>query len=202
MRDNYPSSELSYPGTEKLLAISDFEGNFDAMFDLLLANNVINQKLKWTFGTGHFVIVGDMVDRGTNVVPLFWLIYKLEAEAELAGGKLHYVLGNHEKYLLDGIIGSVADKYYGTFRSTDMSQRELWSEKTVLGRWLRSKPVLLKIGDNLFVHGGISPEVLKTNPTLDSIDKELQNLFVEADTINTTISSSVLEGSMGLLFYI
>jgi hypothetical protein len=171
------------------------------MVDLLLANNVINQKLEWTFETGHLVIVGDMVDRGTNVVPLLWLIYKLEAEAKLAGGKLHYVLGNHEKYLLNGIIDSAADKYYGTFRSTDMNQRELWSEKTVLGRWLRSKPALLKVGDNLFVHGGISPEVLKTKPTLDSIDKELQNSFVKADTKNTNIASGVLDGSRGLLFY-
>jgi len=142
-----------------------------------------------------------MVDRGTNVVPLLWLIYKLEAEAKLAGGELHYILGNHEKYLLDGIIESVADKYYGTFRSTEMSQRELWSEKTILGRWLRSKPTLLKIGDNLFVHGGISPEVLKTKPTLDSIDKKVQNSFLKADTSNTNTASSVLDGSMSLLFY-
>ena len=31
----------------------------------------------------HLVLIGDMVDRGNNVVPLLWLIYK-EAEAKLA----------------------------------------------------------------------------------------------------------------------
>jgi len=46
LKNVYPRSELSLPSPEKLLAISDLEGNFDAMVDLLLANNVINQKVK------------------------------------------------------------------------------------------------------------------------------------------------------------
>lgn len=201
LRDAYPRSQLNYSTTENVLAISDIEGDFDAAVNLLIASGVIDNSLNWRFGKGHLVLIGDMVDRGTNVVPVLWLLYKLEAEATKAGGNLHYVLGNHERYLLDGRTKSVADKYFGTYRATNMTQRQLWSDDTVLGRWLRSKPVLLKINDILYVHGGISPEVLNKNLTLDYIDNLAKESFVTAGTIVKTIEGDILHSSTGLLFY-
>jgi hypothetical protein len=201
LRKTHQRSELSIPSPKKLFAISDLEGEFDTMVHLLQVNGVIDHALNWSYSSGHLVLIGDMVDRGNNVVPLLWLIYKLEGEAKLAGGEVHFVLGNHERYLLDGRTKSVASKYYGTFRTTDLSQRELWSEKSELGRWLRSKPVMLKVGSTLFVHAGISPKVLGMNPTLQSVDKEAENNFVTDDIIRRTIDGSVIHDADGLLFY-
>lgn len=201
LRKDYPRSELTIPSPKKLFAISDLEGEFDTMVHLLKANSIIDDALNWNYGSGHLVLIGDMVDRGTNVVPLLWLIYKLEEEAKLAGGNIHFVLGNHERYLLDGRTKSIATKYYGTFRTTDMSQRELWSEKSELGRWLRSKPVLLKIGTTLFVHAGISPKVLAMNPTLQSIDNEAENNFVTDNVIRRNIEGSAIHDAKGVIFY-
>ena len=82
-----------------------------------------------------------------------------------------------------------------------MSQRELWSEKSELGRWLRSKPVLLKIGTTLFVHASISPKVLAMNPTFQSIDKEAENNFVTDDVVSRTIEGSAIHDAKGILFY-
>lgn len=201
LRKAHQRSELSIPSPKKLFAISDLEGEFDTMVHLLQGNGVIDHALNWTYGSGHLVLIGDMVDRGKNVVPLLWLIYKLEGEANLAGGDVHFVMGNHERYLLDGRTKSVASKYYGTFRTTEMSQRELWSEKSELGRWLRSKSVMLKIGSTLFVHAGISPKVLSMDPTLQSIDKEAENNFVTDDVVRRTIDGSVIHDANGVLFY-
>ena len=201
LRKDYPRSELTIPSPTKLFAISDLEGEFDTMVHLLQINGILDEALNWRYGSGHLVLIGDMVDRGRNVVPLLWLIYKLEAEARMAGGNVHFILGNHERYLLDGRTKSVASKYYGTFRTTEMSQRELWSEKSELGRWLRSKPVMLKIGSTLFVHAGISPKVLRMNPTLQSIDKEAENNFVTDDAVRRTIDGSVIHDATGILFY-
>ena len=111
------------------------------------------------------------------------------------------VLGNHERYLLDGRVKSVSRKYFGTFRATGLSQKELWSEHSELGKWLRSKPALLKIGETLFVHGGISPSVLKSNPTLESIDREVENNFVIGNVFLRNVSDSPIHGSEGILFY-
>lgn len=201
LRDSYPRSELNIPSPARYLTISDMEGNFDAMVDLLKSNGVINDSLEWNFGSSHLVLIGDMVDRGKNVVPLLWLIYKLEAEAKLAGGNVHYILGNHERYLLDGRVKSAAKKYFGTFRATGMSPRELWSEDSELGRWLRSKPVMLKLGDTLFVHGGVSPRVLSHNISLEAIDEEASRYFVIGDSVRRNIDESIIHGSDGLLFY-
>lgn len=201
LRNSYPRSELDIPSPARYLAISDMEGNFDAMINLLKSNGVIDDSLEWSFGSSHLVLIGDMVDRGKNVVPLLWLIYKLEAEAKSAGGYVHYILGNHERYVLDGRVKSAAKKYYGTFRTTGMSPRELWSEDSELGKWLRSKPVMLKVGSTLFVHGGVSPRALTYNLSLEDIDAEAERNFVIGDTVRRNIDNSIIHGSDGLLFY-
>lgn len=201
LRDSYPRSELNTVSPARYIAISDMEGNFDAMVTLLKSNGVINDSLEWSYGSSHLVLIGDMVDRGKNVVPLLWLIYKLEGEAKLAGGNVHYILGNHERYLLDGRVKSAAKKYYGTFRATGMTPRQLWSEDSELGIWLRSKPAMLKVGETLFVHGGVSPRVLSYNLSLETIDAEAERHFVIGDSVRRNIDESILHGSDGLLFY-
>jgi len=201
LKNSYPRSDLDIPSPDSYLAISDMEGDFDAMVRLLRSNGVINDALDWTYGSSHIVLIGDMVDRGINVVPLLWLIYKLESEAKLAGGNVHYILGNHERYLLDGRVKSAGKKYHGTFRATGMSPRELWSKDSELGGWLRSKPVMLKVGDTLFVHGGVSPRALTYNFSLEDIDAEAERNFVIGDTVRRTINDSIIHGSDGLLFY-
>jgi len=201
LRKNYPRSILNIPNPKHMLVISDLEGEFDALVNILQVNGVIDDSLNWHYGSGHLVLIGDMVDRGINVVPSLWLIYKLEAEAQSAGGDIHYVLGNHERYLLDGRVKSVAKKYFGSFRATGLSQKELWSENSELGRWLRSKPALLKIGKTLFAHGGISAKILNLNPTLEKVDTEVAKGFTIENSTQRTIENSLLHDSLGILFY-
>ena len=42
------------------------------------------------------VFLGDLFDRGNDVVRTLWFIYRLEREARKQGGAIHVVLGNHE----------------------------------------------------------------------------------------------------------
>ncbi|WP_249364326.1 metallophosphoesterase [Pseudoalteromonas ruthenica] len=201
LRDQYSRAELNLPSPKKIFVISDLEGRFDQMVQLLIANGVIDQSLSWTFGTNHLVLNGDMVDRGTNVLPMLWLIYKLESEAKLSGGFVSYILGNHERYLMLGATKSVAKKYFATMRATSLSQSELWSNSTELGRWLRTKPIAIKIGDNLFMHGGLSPEVIAMNPTLHSLDAEAEKNFLQGNSVQLQIDNSILHADTGVLFY-
>lgn len=76
LRKDYQRSKLNIPSPKKLFAISDLEGEFDAMVHLLQANGILDNALNWSYGSGHLVLIGDMVDRGKNVVSLLWLIYK------------------------------------------------------------------------------------------------------------------------------
>lgn len=48
---------------------------------------------------------------------------------------------------------------------------ELYSPDNELGRWLRTKNIIEKIGDMLFVHAGISRRVNQLSWTIDDINK-------------------------------
>ena len=67
LKEKLTNESAVYPMPEKLIAISDIEGEFEAFRSFLIANGVMNKKYKWTFGKGHLVTVGDFFDRGLMV---------------------------------------------------------------------------------------------------------------------------------------
>jgi len=109
--ENFQIEESIYPEPSKLLALSDLEGNFYALKKMLLGAEVINEDYEWIYGDGHIVFIGDIFDRGNNVTQCLWLIYELERQAELQGGKVHMLIGNHENMNLMGKTKYVKDKY-------------------------------------------------------------------------------------------
>ncbi len=166
-----------YEMSEKIVALSDIEGNFDGFSSFLMTNNIIDTDYNWIFGNGHLVLNGDFVDRGNNVVPVLWLIYKLEKQAESQGGKVHYILGNHEIMNFQG-KWSYNDRRYIKSAQTvskendwDKAIRFMYSDKTELGKWIRSKNVAEKIGNYIFVHAGLSPEILKYKVSIADINR-------------------------------
>lgn len=146
---------------ERLLLLSDMEGEFDRFVALLRAQDVIDDELHWRYGRGHVALGGDFVDRGEHVVPLLWLLYRLEDEARRAGGRVHYVLGNHEQMALAGETDAWPDRMIATAQALGGNGgRRLFAADSVLGQWLRSKPVIARVGDHLLVHGGVSTTFL------------------------------------------
>jgi len=157
---------LTYPDTatmpEKLIAISDIEGNFNGFYSFLLRNGVMNKDYRWTFGKGHLVLNGDFVDRGNHVPAVLWLIYHLEYQAAAAGGRVHYILGNHEILNMYGNTSYAQYKYREVAKQVskltdwDRANQYLYGEYSVIGRWLRSKHVMENIGGYIFVHAGLN----------------------------------------------
>ncbi|MFC4699183.1 metallophosphoesterase [Glaciecola siphonariae] len=201
IQPTHSRSKLVFEQPEKLLALSDIEGNFEAFTKLLIANNVIDRQFNWIYGRAHLILLGDMVDRGQNVLPVLWLIYKLEAEARAVGGDVHFVLGNHERYLIDGRMKSAQRKYEGTYSALNTNGEELYSDATEIGRWIRSKPVVVKIGETLFMHAGISPSVLALRPSIETIDTEATENISIGNSIMRNHPDSLLHGAAGILFY-
>lgn len=166
-----------YTRQEKMLVFSDIEGNFDALRKLLQKNGVIDQEFNWIFGKGHLVFAGDMFDRGYQVTECLWLLYSLEEKAKAAGGYMHFVLGNHEIMNMQGNHRYARDKYIKNAKLMGKTLTELYNENTELGRWLRTKNVIEKIGDLLFVHGGISPEVNRLSLSIEDINKTVRPYY-------------------------
>ncbi len=177
LKSNHISPKTVYEQPEKLFAISDIEGNFEAFEKSLIGNGIIDKKLNWKFGKGHLVLVGDFFDRGHNVTAVLWLIYKLEQEAAKAGGMVHFIIGNHEEMNMRGDARYVKDKYVKAAKVLKIPYRSFYSEDTELGRWLRSKNVVEKIGETIFVHGGISPEMADYRIRLEEMNKYARSYF-------------------------
>ena len=112
LKPEFETPETIYNDGNKILALSDLESGYRTFRDFLITNKVINEDLNWIFGTGHLVLVGDFVDRGYSTTQVLWFIYKLEQEAKEHGGLVHFILGNHELYNMQGQYKSAKQKYY------------------------------------------------------------------------------------------
>ncbi len=162
---------VSYNQPEKILVLSDIEGEFAALRAILLANKVIDEQYNWIFGKGHLVICGDLFDRGSDVVETIWLLYKLEQDAKAKGGYLHTILGNHDIMNMSGDLRYLKEKYIDNAKLMGVDYMDLYNANAELGRWLRSKNLVEKIGDNLCMHGGIAPEINKLKLSLREINE-------------------------------
>ncbi|MBL4677999.1 MAG: metallophosphoesterase [Mucilaginibacter sp.] len=160
-----------YPDPGKLLFISDTEGEFGNLRNILLASGVMDKAYRWIFSTGGLVIAGDLFDRGKDVPAQLWLLYKLEAEARAFGGRVHVILGNHDLMNLSGDFRYVDGKYFKNAWLLGTDPAGLFGRDTELGRWLRSKNLVEKIGDVLVMHGGLSPAAAALKLDLHSINR-------------------------------
>ncbi|WP_170113369.1 metallophosphoesterase [Ahniella affigens] len=186
---------------DRLLMLSDLEGQFDKSVALLQATDVIDASLHWQYGKDHVALVGDQVDRGEQSTALLWLLYRLDAEATAAGGGLHLILGNHEHMLLSG-----RSKYWAPRQVAFASalgaegQHKLYGAQSVLGGWLASKNVIARIGDHLLVHGGISHAFLSAGLNLAEANRIARpHLFTDLQFLPP--EAAVVLGELGVTWY-
>ena len=168
-----------YNMPEKLIAISDIEGEFEAFKQFLIANGVMNAKYQWKYGKGHLVTVGDFFDRGLWVTQTLWLIYHLEQQAEKAGGKVHFILGNHDLMNMNNDFRYVRKKYFQNASLLQDEYLHFYKLNTELGRWLATKNIVEKIGDYVFVHAGISIEIANLRLTIQELNDKARDYYFD-----------------------
>ena len=192
-----------FEDVSKFVALSDIHGQYDVAIKLLESNKVIDKFGHWSYGDGHLVIVGDILDRGPKVTETLWFLYQLELEALEAGGRVHILLGNHELMILHGDIQYINPRYRYTMAYLKKSIPDLFKVGTVLGDWLRSKNICSVINDVFFVHGGISPKVLEYNLTLEKINDVFTSEILPStkSEIETSELQSLLYFENGPLWY-
>jgi hypothetical protein len=160
---------VSVTGVDSLYAIADIHGEYDNMVAVLRNAGLIDEDLRWSGGTAHLAVLGDMMSRGDDVTAVLWFLYRLEGEAREAGGRVHVVLGNHEFMVM------LDDHRYVQPKEARISEmhgvpydRMFDPRHSILGRWLTSKPVAMRVDDALMAHGGVSAEYL--DYSLESLD--------------------------------
>lgn len=166
----------NYDNVLKILTISDIHGEYEYFVEILTNFGVIDDGLKWIWGDGHLVVLGDVFDRGDKVTECLWLIYNLEREAKQNGGRVHFIIGNHEAMVMQGDLRYVHQKYTeGIVKKSRIKYEDLFGPDMELGRWLRTKNAIIKINDILFVHAGINPETIERGLNITQINEKIRN---------------------------
>jgi hypothetical protein len=198
-----PDYRQSYRRVDSIAVISDVHGQYDIFLKQLMANGIIDKSLNWKFGRGHLVYLGDAFDRGDKVTEVLWYLFSLEKQAAAAGGMVHFILGNHELMVLEEDLRFINPKYQEVEAITGTKYSDLFSENSVLGKWLRSRPVIVTINDILFVHGGISPDLVHRNLNIKQINQEFSDSIVGRDIWSSGGNEELifLAGDNGPLWY-
>ena len=171
-----------YSNVENLIALADIHGQYEVFVSLLKNNKVIDDQNNWIFGSGHLLINGDVFDRGNRVTESLWLIFKLEHQAAALGGKVHLLLGNHEVMVLNNDLRYIDPKYNTNARRLGTSYDQLYSKNTIIGKWLRTKPVIVKINDMVFNHAGISSEFLIRKLDAETVNRVFLEKIIDASS--------------------
>ncbi len=157
--------------SDRIAALGDIHGKYRHLVALLQENGIVDARLDWNWSSGHLVVLGDVFDKGPSVTESLWFIRKLERQARSAGGRVHFLLGNHDYLFLKGHSRTYFSKYGRIADKMKIGCHDLFGQDTELGRWLRTKSLAVKINDTLFVHAGISDRFLDNRVSLEDLNR-------------------------------
>ncbi len=174
---------------ERIVAIGDVHGDLAATKQALQIAGLIGPDDHWTGGKTVLVQTGDQLDRGNDEREIIALLEALQTEAEAAGGKVYILNGNHELMNAAGDLRYVTPEGFTDFAGVpniDLHDARLQKVPEPMrprlaaflpggpyGQKLATRPVVLMVGKNIFVHGGILPEHVSYG--LEKINSDVYN---------------------------
>jgi hypothetical protein len=183
-------------------AVSDIHGQSGLYIHLLKTHGIVDAAGNWAWGRGVLVIAGDVFSRGPTVTEALWQIYRLQQQARAAGGAVHFVLGNHEIMTLSGDLRYLHPKYRDVVEVLGRSYDKLYDADTELGRWLRQRATVFKLGDTVFLHGGLHPELAQEQIELPAINAKFRaNLGLSREERSQDPAAKTLFGRDGPIWY-
>ena len=173
------------PAPERVVAIGDLHGDVEAARRVLRLAGAIDERDAWIGGKLVVVQTGDQIDRGDDDRKIIDLFERLRGEASSAGGEVLSLVGNHEimnatldfRYVTRGAFSSFTDV---TPKDEGMAQAASGVDSNQRGRAvaflpggpyakvLARRPVVARVGDSIFVHGGVLPKHVSAG--LDAIN--------------------------------
>jgi hypothetical protein len=146
----------SFQSVPRVVSIGDVHGAYAELERVLEATKLVDEQGRWSGGATHLVSLGDLVDRGPDSRKVLDLLMRLFEEAPQRGGYVHVLLGNHEAMVLAGDRRYVSPADYETFGGK-AGYLAAFSPAGRYGGWLLERNAVIRIGDVVFVHGGLAP---------------------------------------------
>ena len=175
---------------ERLFVMSDPHGKLDCVISLLSANGVI-------------VTEAPVGYRGDDAVQIYWLFYKLQQEAEDAGGRVTMLLGNHEPMEFSGDMRYATPKYEKLAKKLGIEYRDLFGPSSELGRWIASWNTIGIIGRDLFVHAGLGGDFYRWDIPAATVNRRMSDVIFMRNKERKAVSDTLgfLYGSYGPIWY-
>ena len=158
-----------YEHNNRIVIIGDIHGDIRRFKDILIDAKIINKNIEWTAEPKNTIVVqmGDQVDsinrdrtlEEWEVLPDIEMIYFTNLLNKIAlskGGRVISLIGNHELMNTIGNYSYVSDKSL----KDNYKRQELFKPGGTLSAILSQRPLVVKIGQLLFCHAGLTLEHL------------------------------------------
>jgi hypothetical protein len=170
----------------RIVAIGDLHGDLEATRSALRLAGAIDEQDHWIGENMTVVQTGDQLDRGDDEQAILDLFESLKDEAAAAGGAFHALLGNHELMNIKGDLRYVTEVGFQDFEDAveyDPADTLLAAyephQRARMAALLPGRPyamllaersLILQVGENVFVHGGVLPEHVEYG--IDRVNEE------------------------------
>lgn len=188
-----PTSDSGTAGhaAHRLVAIGDLHGDISAARQAFRLAGGIDRHGNWIGDDLVIVQLGDLIGRSYEDREVLDFVLEVREKARVAGGAVHVVLGNHEVFAAQLRYDYVDVGAYQSFDGIpdlDLDNdllRELPVEARARGsalmpggpyaKRLADFPAVLRLGETVFVHGGVTPIWAEYGP--DRINDEVSRWF-------------------------
>jgi len=193
------------PAVDRIIVIGDIHGDINILYKCLKIGKVVDDNLNWIGGETVVVQVGDQIDScrydgknscndinnykndKANDINILYFMTNLHDKALKYGGAVYSLMGNHE------LMNVMGDTTYVSYNNNKQLNNIIINGKTVedgmtarkilfspgnkISNFLAcTRKIALIIGNNLFVHAGIVPQMINRYK-IDDLNK-LLTLFL------------------------
>lgn len=141
-----------------IYVVGDIHGYRERLEVLLQQAALLDEHQKWCGGSAALWFTGDLCDRGPDGIGAYELVMRLQKEAEVAGGKVGCLLGNHDLALLAAYLlgdqpsslnGGAYLRYWLLYGGIPSDLERLQARHV---DWLLELPIMGREGDWLLIH--------------------------------------------------
>jgi len=176
-------------GRGRVVAIGDIHADLGVLRLALRTAGAIDASDRWIGGALTIVQLGDLIGRSDEERQVLDFVFELQGRARTSGGVVYALIGNHEVFggrLDNQAVGPnpfPAWEQVPGLRLDDPRLRHLPPDARARGaalmpggpyaRRLANWPVVLKLGQTVFVHGGVVPRWARYG--IDRINRETRD---------------------------
>lgn len=192
------------PPVKRIIAIGDLHGDFRVLLKCLRLAKLIDDKRRWIGGNTVVIQLGDQVDskcRSGNCeqdevgdeIKIMMFLDELHKKAEEAGGAVYSLLGNHELMNVMGNLNYNSAENLVSFGGAQSRINKFAPNGEIANYLACNRNSIMKIGDFIFVHGGLLPHKAKQF-SLEAINVIVRDYLLGNRSQDDPEVSSLLSG--------